>query len=224
MSKTTGVPLAKVAVKLMLGRKLKEFGLTDMKKFPYISVKEAVLPFNKFIGVDTLLTPEMRSTGEVMGISNDFGESFYKASLSAGDRLPIDGTIFLSINRRSKEELLNEVKSLHENGFKLVATEGTALFYNDHGIPCEKIKKVSEGRPNIIDLVKNDDINLIVNTPAGKISKNDAYHIRQTAVRSNIPIMTTISAAKAAIHGMLEVKRKKDFFILPIQEYHKKVT
>ncbi len=223
VSKTTGVPIAKIAAKLMLGRKLKDFGLTSMKKFPFISVKEAVLPFNKFPGVDTLLTPEMRSTGEVMGISNDFGESFYKASLAAGDRLPVEGTVFLSINRRSKEELLSEVKCLHENGFRLVATEGTAQFYNDHEIPCEKIKKVSEGRPNILDLVKNNEIDLIVNTPAGKMSKDDAYWIRQTAVRYHIPIMTTISAAKAAFRGMLELKKKKNLSVLPIQEYHKKV-
>jgi carbamoyl-phosphate synthase large subunit len=223
VSKTTGVPLAKVAVKLMLGKKLKEFGLTKRKKFPFISVKEAVLPFNKFPGVDTLLSPEMKSTGEVMGISNDFGESFYKASLAAGDRLPVSGTVFLSINRKSKEELLDEVKNLHENGFRLVATEGTADFYNNHGVACEKIKKVSEGRPNIVDLVKNNEINFIVNTPTGKISKDDAYSIRQTAVRYRIPIVTTISAAKAAIRGLLEIKNKKEIFVQPIQEYHKKV-
>ncbi len=224
VSKTTGVPLAKVAVKLMLGRKLKEFGLSEMKKFPFISVKEAVLPFNKFPGVDILLSPEMRSTGEVMGISMDFGESFYKASLAAGDRLPMKGTIFLSINRRSKEELLSDVKALFDNGFRLVATEGTARFYSDKGITCETIRKVSEGRPNILDLVKNDEINMIINTPSGKISKDDAYYIRQTAVRYHIPIMTTIQAAKAAIRGILEVRKKDDIFILPIQEYHKKVT
>ncbi len=223
VSKTTGVPLAKVAVKLMLGRKLKEFGLTQRKKFPFISVKEAVLPFNKFPGVDTLLSPEMKSTGEVMGISYDFGESFYKASLAAGDRLPLSGTVFLSINRRSKEELLDEVKNLRENGFRLVATEGTADYYNDQGVECEKIKKVSEGRPNIVDLVKNDEIDLIVNTPTGKISKDDAYSIRQTAVRYRIPIVTTISAAKAAMRGILEIRNRKEISVLPIQEYHKKV-
>ncbi|MFC1668949.1 carbamoyl-phosphate synthase large subunit [Spirochaetota bacterium] len=223
VSKSLGVPLAKIAVKLMLGRKLKEFGLLKTKKSDYVSIKEAVLPFNKFPGVDTILTPEMKSTGEVMGISNDFGESFYKATLAAGDELPMKGTVFLSINRRSKDELLEEVRSLHENGFKLVATSGTSKYFSSHGIPCGVIFKVSEGHPNIVDLVKNKDVDLIINTPEGKIPRNDAYTIRQAAVRSNIPIMTTIPAAKAAVRGMLEVKRRKGLSVKSIQEYHKEV-
>jgi carbamoyl-phosphate synthase large subunit len=223
VSKTIGVPLAKVAVKVMLGRKLKDMGLLEMKKLGFISVKEAVLPFNKFPGVDTLLSPEMRSTGEVMGISNDFGESFYKAELAAGDRLPVKGTVFLSINRRSKDELLGEVRSLHENGFRLVATEGTAIYYSERGIPCEKINKVSEGRPNIVDLVKNNEVNLIINTPTGRMSKDDAYVIRQTAIRYRIPLMTTVQASKASILGMLHIKKKVGFSLKPIQEYHKEV-
>jgi len=224
VSKTTGVPLAKVAVKVMLGKKLKDLGLTAMKKFPYVSVKEAVLPFNKFPGVDTLLSPEMKSTGEVMGISMDFGESFYKAELAAGDRLPIDGCVFLSINRKSKEELLSEVRRLHESGFRLIGTEGTAQFYIDHDIPCERVFKVSEGRPNIVDMIKNEEVDLIINTPSGKISKDDAYYIRQAAVRYHIPIMTTIPAAKAAINGILTVKSRKDLSVKAIQEYHKEVS
>lgn len=224
VSKTLGIALAKAAMKVMTGVKLKDLGLLEMKKFPFVSVKEAVLPFRKFPGVDTLLSPEMKSTGEVMGISKDFGESFYKAELAAGDRLPVSGTVFLSINRRSKDELLEEVKSLHENGFKLVATEGTAQFYSDRGIPCERVFKVSEGRPHIVDLVKNEEIDLIINTPTGKFSKDDAFIIRQTAVRYGVPIMTTIQAAKASIRGMLEVKNKNfDVFLKPIQEYHKEV-
>ena len=224
VSKTTGVPLAKVAVKIMLGNKLKDYDLEKMKEIPYISVKEAVLPFNKFPGVDTLLSPEMKSTGEVMGISNNFGESFYKAELAAGDRLPVSGTVFLSINRRSKEMLLEEVRKLHENGFKLLATEGTALYYQDQGIPCEIVKKVSEGRPNIVDFIKNDEVNLVINTPSGKVGKGDAYHIRQAAVRYHIPALTTIQAAKAAIRGLLEVKQSGDIYIKSIQEYHKEVV
>lgn len=223
VSKTTGVPLAKKAVQVMLGKKLKEIGLDKEKKFPYISVKEAVLPFNKFPGVDTLLSPEMKSTGEVMGISHDFGESFYKAELAAGDRLPLEGCIFLSINSRSKEELLKEVKRLHENGFRLVGTEGTALFYNEHGIPFERVFKVSEGRPNVVDLIKNEEIDLIINTPTGKAAKDDAYYIRQAAVRYHVPIMTTIQAARAAINGLLAVKNRKVISVKAIQDYHKEV-
>ena len=224
VSKATGVPLAKIAMKVMLGRKLKEFGLTAMKKTPYVSVKEAVLPFNKFPGVDTLLSPEMESTGEVMGISKNFGESFYKATLASGDKLPIEGTVFLSINRRSKDELLEDVKNLYESGFKLIGTEGTALFYTNHGIACERVFKVSEGRPNIVDLIKNDEIHFIINTPTGKISKDDAYFIRQAAIRYHVPAVTTIQAAHAAIRGILEVKSKKELSVRSIQEYHKEVV
>jgi carbamoyl-phosphate synthase large subunit len=224
VSKTTGVPLAKIAVKVMNGKKLKDFGLIEMKKIPFVSVKEAVLPFNKFPGEDTLLSPEMRSTGEVMGISRNFGESFYKATIAAGDKLSMEGTVFLSINSRSKDELLPEVKKLHEEGFKIVGTEGTAQYYTENGIPCERVFKVSEGRPNIVDLVKNGDIQLIVNTPAGKISKDDAFSIRQAAVRYHIPIMTTIQAAKAVIRGLLEVKTSNGISVKSIQEYHKEVT
>jgi carbamoyl-phosphate synthase large subunit len=224
VSKTTGVPLAKIAVKVMLGRKLAEFGLKKMKKFPYISVKEAVLPFNKFPGVDTLLSPEMRSTGEVMGISGSFGESFYKATLAAGDSLPLEGTVLLSMNSPSRDALLDEVTRLYDNGFTFTATEGTAQYYNEHGIPCQQVHKISEGRPNIIDLMKNQEIGMIINTPAGKTSKDDSYTIRQAAVRYHVPYVTTVQAAKAAIRGLLAVKQKRDISIRPIQEYHKEVS
>jgi len=224
VSKSTGVPLAKIAVKIMLGRKLKEFGLTKMVELPYVSVKEAVLPFNKFPGVDTLLSPEMKSTGEVMGISQGFGESFFKATLASGDRLPVKGTVFLTVNRRNKPELLNHMKKLVDAGFNLVATEGTAKYCEDNGIKCERVLKVSEGRPHIIDKIKNDEIDLIINTPTGKVSRGDAFHIRQSAVRHHIPIMTSVSAAKAAIDGMLAVKEVGKLEVKSIQEYHKEVN
>ncbi len=224
VSKTIGVPLAKVAVKVMMGVTLKEMGLLEMKKIPYVSVKEAVLPFNKFPGVDTSLTPEMKSTGEVMGISSDFGESFYKAELAAGDRLPISGTVFLSINKEFQDRLVEEVKMLHSQGYTLLATEGTARFYNDHGVPCGVVHKVSEGRPNIIDFIKNHDVHLIINTSLGKVSKGDAYAIRQAAVRYRVPLMTTIQAARASIRGMIAVKKKGEFTIKAIQEYHREVV
>ncbi len=224
VSKATGVPLAKAAVKLMLGKTLAELGLVSMKDTPYISVKEAVLPFSKFPGVDTILTPEMKSTGEVMGIATHFGEAFYKAELAAGDPLPMEGTIFLSINDRSKEALLPEMKQLHESGYRLVATEGTALFLNRHGVPCERVFKVSEGRPNITDLIKNGEIGLVVNTPTGKIPKYDAFTIRQSALRHRVPIITNISAVKAAVQGLLEVKKNRDITVRSLQEYHKEVV
>jgi len=220
VSKTTGIPLAKIAVKIILGDKLKKLNLTKMKKFPYITVKEAVLPFNKFPGVDNILSPEMRSTGEVMSIAEHFGEAFYKAEMAAGDPLPTKGTIFLSINDDSKIKLLHEIRLLHESGFKFVATEGTTSFLKKHSILCKRIFKVSEGRPNIIDLVKSNEIDLIINTPTGKIPKYDAYTIRQTAIRHQIPLITTVSAAKAAVHGLLYVMKKNNLSIMSIQEYH----
>jgi carbamoyl-phosphate synthase large subunit len=224
VSKTTGVPLAKMAVRVMLGKKLADYNLTRMKKIPFVSVKEAVLPFNKFPGVDTLLSPEMKSTGEVMGISGNFGESFYKATLAAGDSLPLSGTVLLSISSRYRDELLYEVRSLHESGFKFIATEGTAQYYNGLGIPCGQVHKVSEGRPNIIDLMKNKQIDMIINTPSGKVSKDDSYLIRQAGVRYHIPYMTTVQSARAAIRGLLEIKKNRDIVVRPIQEYHKEVV
>jgi carbamoyl-phosphate synthase large subunit len=223
VSKTTGDSLAKIALKVMLGKKLKELGFLEMKKIPYVSVKEAVLPFNKFPGVDILLSPEMKSTGEVMGISYNFGESYYKAELAAGDRLPDKGTVFFSINDRSKGELLNEVRKLHAAGFKILATKGTAKFYNEHGIPSEMVYKVNEGRPNVVDRIKDMDVQLVVNTPIGKMTRDDAYYIRQAAVRYHVPAVTTISAAKAAINGLLYVKEMGELSVRPIQEYYKEV-
>ncbi|MFA5518724.1 MAG: carbamoyl-phosphate synthase large subunit [Spirochaetota bacterium] len=223
VSKTSGVPMAKIALKVMLGKKLKEMGFLETKEFSYVSVKEAVLPFNRFPGVDILLSPEMKSTGEVMGISYNFGESFYKAELAAGDRLPSNGTIFFSINDRSKGELLDEVRLLHFAGFKILATKGTAKFYNEHNIPCEMVYKVNEGRPNVVDRIKDMDIHLIVNTPIGKMTRDDAYFIRQAAIRYHVPVVTTISAAKAAIKGLLYVKEMGEFSVKPLQEYYSEV-
>lgn len=224
VSKTTGISLAKIAVKIMLGKKLKELGLHGMMKIPYVSVKEAVLPFNKFPGVDILLSPEMKSTGEVMGISYNFGESFYKAELAAGDRLPVKGTIFLSINDIHKQQLIEEVRNLEREGFKLIATKGTAKFYSDNNIKCEMVYKVNEGRPNIVDKIKDLDVDFIINTPLGKVTRDDAYSIRQAAIRYHVPAVTTLSAAKAAINGLLYVKKNRELSVKPIQEYYKEVV
>ncbi|MCL1834354.1 MAG: ATP-grasp domain-containing protein, partial [Leptospirales bacterium] len=223
VSKTIGISLAKAAAKIMLGKSLKELGLINMKKFPFVSVKEAVLPFDKFPDVDILLSPEMKSTGEVMGISYNFGESFFKAALAAGDRLPGNGTVFLSINDSHKVELLEEVKLLHENGFKLLATRGTAKFYNDRNIPCEMVKKVKEGHPNVVDRIKDLDIDFVINTPLGKFTWDDADSIRKAATRYHIPTVTTLSAAKAAIIGLLYVKHNEELSVKPIQDFYKEV-
>ncbi len=223
VSKTTGVSLAKVAVKVMLGTKLKDLGLMGMKKFPYVSVKEAVLPFNKFPGVDTLLSPEMKSTGEVMGISYNFGESYYKAELATGDKLPVSGKIFMSINDRYKGHLLEEVKRLVGNGFEIIATQGTAKFYRENGIDCEMVHKLNEGRPNVVDRIKDGDICFIINIPTGKVTRGDAYRIRQAAVRYRVPTVTTISAARAAVDGILHAKEEGELSVKPLQEYYEEV-
>jgi len=224
VSKTIGISLPKIAVKVMLGAKLKDLGLIEMKRIPYVSVKEAVLPFNKFPGVDILLSPEMRSTGEVMGISMDFGESYFKAELAAGDRLPLKGTVFFSINDKNKPELLEDARKLVSNGFKIIATKGTAKYFSDHGIECEMVYKVNEGRPNVVDRIKDQDIDLVINTPLGKMTRDDAYSIRQTAIRYKVPTVTTLSAAKAAIEGLIYVKNKNgELSVKSIQEYYKEV-
>jgi carbamoyl-phosphate synthase large subunit len=223
VSKTTGVSLAKVALKVMLGKKLKDIGLTRMKKFPFVSVKEAVLPFNKFPGVDTLLSPEMKSTGEVMGISYNFGESYYKAELAAGDSLPMSGTVFFSLNDNHKAQMVDDVKKLSENGFNIIATKGTSKFFNEHGIKCEHVFKVNEGRPNVVDRIKDGDVQFVINTPLGKVTRDDAYLIRQAAVRYHIPSTTTVAGAKAAINGLLHIKNTGELSVKPVQEYYKEV-
>jgi carbamoyl-phosphate synthase large subunit len=223
VSKAKGIPLAKIAVKVMLGHKLKEFGLRDKKEIPYICVKEAVLPFNKFAGAEIVLGPEMRSTGEVMGIARDFGESFYKATLAAGDILPKKGMIFVSFNDNTKKLVLPEMKQLVDGGFSLVATEGTARYFSEKGIPCDKIYKVSEGRPNILDLVKNGDICLILNTPTGKGPRTDQNSIRQAAIRYHLPLVTTVSAIRAAVEGIVRMQKSGEVTVRSLQEYHAEV-
>ncbi|HQO40201.1 MAG TPA: carbamoyl-phosphate synthase large subunit, partial [Spirochaetota bacterium] len=223
VSKTTGVSLAKIALKVMLGRKLRDFGLTDMKRFPFVSVKEAVLPFDKFPGVDTILSPEMKSTGEVMGISYNFGESYFKAALAAGDKLPMGGTVFFSLNDNHKAQMLEDVRSLSVHGFNIIATKGTSRFFNDNGIKCEHVFKVNEGRPNVVDRIKNGDVQFVINTPLGKVTRDDAYLIRQAAVRYHIPSTTTVAGAKAAINGLLHIKHTGELSVKPVQEYYKEV-
>src|SRR5271170_16932 len=210
VSKATGVPLAKVAARLMAGKKLRDMnlpvtvmdGVAEVVVRDYYSVKSPVFPFNKFRGVDTILGPEMRSTGEVMGISTSYGLAFAKAQLAAGQRLPRKGTIFLSVNDRDKRHLGSLGKELHDLGFKLLATRGTAAALEAAGIPAESVFKVNEGRPNIVDLVKTGKIDLVINTPLGRESFYDEKSIRRAAIRYNIPCITTLAAAHAAARGI----------------------
>jgi carbamoyl-phosphate synthase large subunit len=219
VSKATGVPLAKIGARLMVGRRLADMnlplvhsnGVAEIAVHDFYSVKSPVFPFNKFRGVDTILGPEMRSTGEVMGISTSYGQAFAKAQLAAGQKLPSSGTVFISVNDRDKRQLGTIGKELVSLGFKIVATRGTASALRATGVPCEEVYKVNEGRPNIVDLIKTSKVHLVINTPLGRESFYDEKSIRRAAIRYNIPCITTLSAAHAAvrgIHALIELKRE----------------
>ena len=210
VSKATGVPLAKVAARLMTGRKLREMnlpladfdGIAEIRSRNYYSVKSPVFPFNKFRGVDTILGPEMRSTGEVMGISPNFGLAFAKAQMAAGQRLPRNGTVFISVNDHDKRHVAALARDLVAAGLKLIATRGTAAAIAAAGFEVAPVYKVNEGRPNIVDLVKTNKVDLIINTPLGRESFYDEKSIRRAAVRYMMPCITTFSAAIAAARGI----------------------
>jgi len=210
VSKATGLPLAKVAARLMVGRRLSDMnlplvhhhGVAEIAVHDFSSVKSPVFPFNKFRGVDTILGPEMRSTGEVMGISTSFGQAFAKAQLAAGQKLPRSGTVFISVNDRDKRHMDAIGKELVSLGFKLVATRGTAAALHAVGVPSDEVYKVNEGRPNIVDLIKTGKVDLVINTPLGRESFYDEKSIRRAAIRYNIPCITTLSAAHAAVRGI----------------------
>ena len=222
VSKTIGVPLAKVAARAMVGRSLKEQGLTGEISFDHIAVKEAVLPFAKFPGVDTLLGPEMKSTGEVMGIDTDFGLSFHKAQFGAGVRLPTSGAVFISVNDRDKEAVIPVARRLSELGFRIVATRGTHARLKAHDILAESILKIQQGRPNILDAIKNRSIVLMVNTPAGEAAQADDHKIRQATLQYGIPYTTTLAGASAAVAGIESLKRNGAVRIRSLQEFHGK--
>ena len=220
VSKAIGVPLAKVAARAMVGRTLAEQGFTQEVPINHIAVKEAVLPFNKFPGVDTVLGPEMKSTGEVMGIDTDFGLSFQKAQLGAGVRLPQEGTVFLSVNDSDKEGLVPIAQQLSDMDFRLIATGGTCAFLKSHNIACNRIFKIQEGRPNILDAIKNGEISLMINTPAGEQSQAADPEIRKAAVQYGLPYTTTLSGAAAAVAGIQSLKNNSTIRIRSLQDFH----
>ena len=220
VSKAIGVPLAKVAARAMVGRTLAEQGFTREVPINHIAVKEAVLPFNKFPGVDTVLGPEMKSTGEVMGIDTDFGLSFQKAQLGAGVRLPQEGTVFLSVNDRDKEGLVPIAQQLSDMNFRLIATGGTCAFLKNHNIACNRIFKIQEGRPNILDAIKNGEISLMINTPAGEQSQAADPEIRKAAIQYGLPYTTTLSGAAAAVAGIQSLKNNSTIRIRSLQDFH----
>jgi carbamoyl-phosphate synthase large subunit len=219
VSKATNVPLARIATKLANGVKLKDMDLKQWDKIDHIAVKEAVLPFNKFPSESIFLSPEMKSTGEVMGISATFGQSFRRASISAGNIIPDSGTVFISVNDADKIDVIPIARDLHEIGFKVVATIGTTTELRRNGIPSKSVYKVGEGRPNVVDGIKNDEINLVINTPLGAQSRYDEEAIGRACIQKGIVAITTLSGAEAAVRAIRLANRK--ITVKSIQEYHK---
>jgi len=219
VSKTTGVPLASLAAAVMVGRSLEDLGLQDDVLQPYVAVKEAVFPFSKLAGVDLVLGPEMRSTGEVMGIADSFGMAFAKAQISADGALPLEGGVFLTVNDHDKANLVPIARRFHGLGFRLFATEGTARYLRARGIPAERVLKVHEGRPNAIDLLVSDRIQLLINTPLGKLTQQDDYAIRRAALQHRVPYTTTLSAASAACDAIIAL-RSRAGEVRSLQEWH----
>jgi len=221
VSKAIGVPLAKLATKVMLGKSLQELGFIEAPQPKHVSVKEAVFPFNRFPDVDILLGPEMKSTGEVMGIDHSFGLAFAKSQMAAGFKMPTKGSIFISVHDYHKDKIVPVAKSFQEMGFKILATAGTAKHLKNHGIEAAIIHKVSEGRPHVVDYIKNGNIQMVINTSVGRKSSRDAYHIRRGALTYNILYTTTLAGAKAlseAVKAIID----EDWQVCPLQEYHKK--
>jgi carbamoyl-phosphate synthase large subunit len=217
VSKATGYPLARIATAVMMGRSLDTLGITEDLEVSYVSVKESVLPFKRFPGVDPLLGPEMRSTGEVMGTGASFGEAFYKAELGADTPLPTSGTVFISVNDYDKPTILPVAKRLSQLGLKITATKGTASYLWEHGVWADVIQKVHEGHPNVLDYLKSAKVALFINTPLGKASQVDDYRMRVAAIQHGIPYTTTTSAALSAVEG-IEAKMSGHIFVRHLQE------
>ena len=220
VSKVTGIPIARIATYLMLGKKIKDFPEVKKQKLPYVGVKEAVFPFNMFPEVDPLLGPEMRATGEVMGIADTFALAFYKAEEAAGSKLPVEGNILLTVTDKDKPDLLPIAKRIKRLGFDIYATEGTSRFLKEKGIANTQIKKLHEGRPNVEDGIKNRNIQLVINTPVGRSGKYDDSYIRMMAIKHKIPYVTSMAAAQVSVEA-IEAIRKTKILPKPLQDYHK---
>jgi carbamoyl-phosphate synthase large subunit len=219
VSKAIGVPLAKLAAKVMAGKKLADLGFTQEVWTKYWAVKESVFPFNRFHGQDILLSPEMRSTGEVMGLDADLGVAYAKSQMAANAPLPLSGRVFISVSDADKQNVAAIAKEFAGLGFELVSTSGTAAVLEKAGLKVQRIHKLAEGRPNALDLLKNREIQLVINTPAGQAPRADEIKIRTTAVYTGTPIMTTLSGAKAAALGIAALK-KSGYSVKTVQEYH----
>ena len=218
VSKVCNIPMAKIATKIMLGKKLADMDLVH-HHIPHFGVKESVFPFNMFPEEDPVLGPEMRSTGEVLGMAPSFGLAFFKAQEAVGPSLPLEGTVLLTVTDRDKEAAVEVARKFSELGFNLLSTEGTHRTLDEQGIKSGIVKKYHEGRPNIVDAVKNQEINLVINTPSGRMSTHDDSYIRKAAIKHRVPYITTITAAMAAVRGIAEQKKKRSG-VKSLQAYH----
>ena len=220
VSKAIGLPLAKVAALCMVGCKLGALGLDRERRIGHYAVKEAVFPFLKFPGVDSLLGPEMQSTGEVMGVGRTFGEAFAKALLATGDELPAHGTVFVSVRDGDKRDTVEVSRDLAHLGYEIVATRGTARALARAGVPCRTVNKVLEGRPHVVDMLKNGEIDMIVNTTEGRQAIADSYAIRRTALQYRVPYFTTVAGARALVEA---VRTPDAAAVSSMQELHAEV-
>lgn len=219
VSKAIGVPLAKLAAKVMAGEKLVDLGFTEPVYPTHYSVKEAVFPFSKFPGIDISLGPEMKSTGEVMGIDADLGMAYAKSQMAASAPLPLEGNIFISVKDRDKEEAVALAKEFSEMGFTIFSTSGTADRFGDAGVPVHRLHKLAEGRPNVLDMIKNGEIVMVINTPSGRIPRRDEVRIRSGALANRVPIITTLRAAHACVRSIRSLK-SSEMEVRALQEYH----
>jgi carbamoyl-phosphate synthase large subunit len=220
VSKAVGVPLAKLACRLMLGESLASLELPrDLMRAGYVAVKEAVLPFNRFFGADSLLGPEMRSTGEVMGIATDFPTAFAKAEAAAGSALPDRGTVFVTVTDSDKAAGAGLAAQLHDLGFRVVATSGTAQAIERMGIPVTTLRKVGEGSPHVVDAIAGGEVDLVINTPTGSGARSDGWEIRRAAVTRGIPCITTLSGGQAAARA-IRAARDGESAVVSLQEWH----
>jgi carbamoyl-phosphate synthase large subunit len=220
VSKITGISIARIATQIMLGKKIKDFPELKKHKFSYVGVKEAVFPFNMFPEVDPILGPEMRATGEVMGIGENFGIAFYKAQEATLTKLPLEGNILLTVADKDKQVLIPIAQKLIKLGFNIFATEGTGRLLSKYNIKNTFVKKLHEGKQNITDMIKNNEIHLVINTPVGRTSKYDDSYIRMMAIQHKVPYITSMAAAQASVEG-IEAVGKKNILPKALQEYYK---
>ncbi|MGQ9575979.1 MAG: ATP-binding protein [Thermoguttaceae bacterium] len=218
VSKVCGIPMARIGTQVMLGKKLADLGLKK-RPIPYFGVKEAVFPFSMYHEVDPVLGPEMRSTGEVLGLANSFGLAFYKAEEAAQPSLPTEGTVLITVADRDKPAVVEVARRFVELGFRIKATQGTGAYLAEHGIQTEPVLKFHEGRPNLVDAMMNREIQLVINTPRGKVSRADDSYVCKTAIRCKIPYITTIAAAQAAAKGIAAIRGGRGQ-VKSLQAYH----